>query len=475
MKILLISTNRNTLPMPVMPIGGCIVAHAAERAGHTVFFLDLMFTKDPLAEIESALARRKPDVVALSVRNIDNNDMRGTVFFLDDLHSIVNTIRTGSSAPIILGGAALGVMPEQILRLTSATCAVVGDGEMVFPQLLDRISRDELFSDLPGVAHIENGIFHRNSSAASGFSTICPVPDYHRWLNTPVYLSQMASVPVQTKTGCQFQCVYCTYPKIEGSSCRLKTPDSIADAVLRLAATGLKDIEFVDSVFNAPLEHAMEVCAALARVKHKARLQCLELNPRDFDYALVTAMERAGFVGMGITLESASDPVLQGLRKGFTSRDVHHAAEVVRRHRIPCAWIFMLGGPGETRETVRETLQFARKHIRPRDVAFFNTGIRIYPGTELESIARTEGVLTRPAEDMLAPLFYVSPELDAEWLDQELKRAMNSQMNFINMASMGHSLLPAIHRISHKLGLRPPLWKHTGIIRRGLRLTGMDV
>jgi radical SAM superfamily enzyme YgiQ (UPF0313 family) len=285
----------------------------------------------------------------------------------------------------------------------------------------------------------------------------------------------MATVPIQTKTGCRFQCVYCTYPKIEGDICRLKEPDSIADAVLRLSASGLRDIEFVDSVFNAPLEHAMEVCAALARVKHTARLQCLELNPRDFNDELVTAMESAGFVGMGITLESASDPVLQGLRKGFTSREVHHAAAVVRRHRIPCAWIFMLGGPGETRETVRETLLFAKEHIRPQDVAFFNVGIRIYPGTELEAIARKQGVLSSPPEEMLAPLFYLSPELEADWLAQELKKSMSSQMNFINMASMGHSFLPTIHRISYKLGFRPPLWRHTGIIRRGLRLAGMDV
>jgi radical SAM superfamily enzyme YgiQ (UPF0313 family) len=475
MKILLISTNRNTLPMPVMPIGACIVAHAAERAGHTVFFLDLMFTKDPLAEIETALSLRKPDAVAFSVRNIDNNDMRSQLFFLDDLQRFVDAIRSRTSVQIILGGAALGVMPEQILRLVSATCAVVGDGEIVFPQLLERISRDEPFTDLPGVAYIENGVFHQNCSSITGFSATCMVPDYHRWLHTPAYLSQMATVPIQTKTGCQFQCVYCTYPKIEGSSCRLKDSGSIADAVVRLAAMGLRDIEFVDSVFNAPLEHAMEVCTALARVKHNARLQCLELNPRDFNDTLVTAMEQAGFVGMGITLESASDPVLQGLRKGFTSREVHHAAEVVRRHRIPCAWIFLLGGPGETRETVRETLEFARKYVRPMDVAFFNSGIRIYPGTELETIARREEVLSRPPEEMLAPLFYISPEVDAEWIDQELKNAMKSQMNFINMASMGHSLLPAIHRISHKLGLLPPLWRHTGIIRRGLRLTGMDV
>jgi radical SAM superfamily enzyme YgiQ (UPF0313 family) len=475
MNILLISTNRNNLPMPVMPIGACIVAHAAERAGHFVSFLDLMFTRYPLVEIESALTRCKPDAVCLSVRNIDNNDMRGTVFFMNDLLSVVDLIRKKSDAPLIMGGAALGVMPEQILRLLPGTIAVVGDGEMVFPQLLDRISRDEPFSDLPGVACIENGVFHRNSTDASVFSTTCAAPDYHRWLNTPAYRSQMATVPIQTKTGCQFQCVYCTYPKIEGNTCRLKEPGSVADAVARFATSGLRDVEIVDSIFNAPLGHAMEVCAALSRVRHKARLQCLEMNPRDFDDTLLTAMERAGFVGMGITLESASDPVLQGLRKGFTSRDVHHAAEVVRQHRIPCAWIFLLGGPGETRETVRETLRFAGKYIGPNDVAFFNTGIRIYPGTELESIARTQGVLSLPPGEMLSPVFYVSPDLDAEWLERELKTAMNSRMNFINMGTMGLSLLPAIHRISHRLGLRPPLWRHTGIIRRGLRLAGMDV
>jgi hypothetical protein len=59
-------------------------------------------------------------------------------------------------------------------------------------------------------------------------------------------------------------------------------------------------------------------------------------------------------------------------------------------------------------------------------------------------VARAEGVLSHPPEEMLAPLFYVSPEVDAGWLDQELKKSMNSQMNFISMASMGHSFLPTI-------------------------------
>src|SRR5664279_4703247 len=101
MKILLISTNRNALPMPVMPIGACIIAHTAECAGHTVQLLDLMFTRDAMHDIESAVTGFKPDVIGLSVRNIDNVDMRDPVFFLDDLQSMVNKIRSRSGAPII--------------------------------------------------------------------------------------------------------------------------------------------------------------------------------------------------------------------------------------------------------------------------------------------------------------------------------------------------------------------------------------
>jgi radical SAM superfamily enzyme YgiQ (UPF0313 family) len=461
--------------MPVMPVGACMVAHACEHAGHTVQLLDLMFSRDVLCDLASAVNGFKPDVVGLSIRNIDNIDMLDPVFFLADLPNIITTLRDLTGATLILGGAALGVLPEEILRLVPGTFAVIGAGEILFPQVLERIARSQPFADLPGVASLENGVYRHNNAARNEFSTICQAPDYRRWLNTRAYRSQMATAPIQSKTGCQFNCVYCTYPKIEGSLCHLKDPDSVARSVARLAAAGFRDIEFVDSVFNAPLEHAMEVCEALTLVKHGARLQCLELNPRDLDDGLVSAMERAGFVGMGITLESASDPVLRGLRKGFTSREVHHAAGVVRRHRIPCAWIFLFGGPGETPETVRETLDFAAQQIRPQDVAFFNTGLRVYPGTELETIARREGVLRCAPEKMLAPVFYVSPEVDPLWIEQELKVAMSSHLNFINIDTLSLPFLPIINRIGSKLGLAPPHWRHTRVLRRLLRLAGMDV
>ena len=474
MNILLISTNRCVHPVPVMPLGLCMVAEACERAGHRVRVLDLMFEKDLFASIGSAVVEHRPDAVGLSVRNIDNNDRADPVSYLDDLPLIVNAVRRLTGAPVILGGAALGVMPEAILRLADVSCGVTGDGEAVVPRLLGRIGAGESLGGLPGLAFLDQERFSLTPCAGQG-AAACGAPDFHRWVNVGAYRSHLATFPVQTKLGCAFSCVYCTYRKLEGSGYRLAEPAAVAEAVTRLVVSGARDIEFVDSVFNAPREHAVAVCEALARTDHRARLQSLELNPAFFDDGLVSAMERAGFVGMGITAESASDAVLQGLGKGFTADRVRAAAEVVRRHRIPCAWIFLLGGPGETRETVRETLRFAAAAIRRQDVAFFNVGIRIYPGTELETIARREGVLSVPPGDMLRPVFYVAPGLDGAWITHEVRKAMAGTMNFISAGSIGLSFLPTIHRVSALLGVRPPLWKHTGLIRRGLRMLGMDV
>jgi hypothetical protein len=78
--------------MPVMPIGACIVAHATERADHTVHLLDLMFGRDARSDIESTVTGFKPEAVGLSIRNTDNVGMRDPVFYLDDLQGIVAAI-----------------------------------------------------------------------------------------------------------------------------------------------------------------------------------------------------------------------------------------------------------------------------------------------------------------------------------------------------------------------------------------------
>lgn len=458
-----------------MPIGACLVAEAAERDGHAVRVLDLMFAINPVHALESELGNFKPDIVGLSIRNIDNNDMQNPVAFFQDLKPLVKTIRNKVRTTLVLGGAAVAVMPEELLRYTGADWAILGDGEVVFPKLAASLSKGEFPNRILGTAWCENGIFRKNAGYVSRFSDGCLVPGFHRWIDMHAYLSRLSTVPLQTKLGCHFKCVYCTYRKIEGYDYRFCDPAMVVDTITHLADMGFRDIEFVDNVFNSPHDHALAICDGVARARPDVRLQSLELNPLFIDDELLTVMEKAGFIGMGITAESASGVVLDGLQKGFTSEHVQNAARVVQRHKIPCLWIFMLGGPCETKDTVQETLHFAEQFIRPKDVVFFNIGIRIYPGTELEQRARKEGVLALTAENMLEPVFYLSPDLELDWLTDTIHNALATHLNYIDSDTLSLSFLPILNRLGYRVGVKSPLWRHTRFIRRGLRLFGMNV
>ncbi len=470
MNALVVCANRYRNPLPVMPLGACLAAEAAERAGHRVSLLDLMFVPRPAEALKSALEAARPDLVGFSVRNIDNQDSQSPQSFYPDLQSLIGVVRRHTRAPVLLGGAAMGVMPEQLLRCTGADWAALGDGESVFPGVLNALADGSGARAVPGVGWLEGKKFLRAEPCCQRPLSACPAPDFPRWLDVRAYRSQLTPVPVQTKRGCPFRCVYCTYSGLGGSSYRLAPPGSVAEAVTRYAAAGMPHIEFVDSVFNAPYDHAMAICECLARVQHGALLQSLELSPATVDDSLLDAMERAGFNAIGITAESAAEPVLRGMRKGFSAQEVHRAADAVRRRRLPCLWIFLFGGPGETPDTVRETLRFASEEVRPGDVLFYNVGVRIYPGTELERMARAEGRLSLPADDMLAPVTYLSPALDAQWLAATLREFGSRHLNCINVDSLALSFVPALHRLAARVGVRPPLWRHTRLLRSVLRI-----
>ncbi|MBM4031691.1 MAG: hypothetical protein FJ291_07880 [Planctomycetes bacterium] len=213
-----------------------------------------------------------------------------------------------------------------------------------------------------------------------------------------------------------------------------------------------------------PLGACMAAEAA-ERAGHAVRLLDLMFS-RNPARALEAELHRHPPDAVAVTAESAADATLAGLRKGYDAATVRRVAGVVARHRIPCMWIFLLGGPGETRATVRETLGFARTAVRPTDVAFFNFGLRIYPGAGIEAIARQEGLLSLPPADMLKPVFYFSPELDIEWLRAEFARAAASQPNLLGPTALRVPFLPAAYRILYRLGVRPPMWRFTRHARR---------
>jgi anaerobic magnesium-protoporphyrin IX monomethyl ester cyclase len=129
-RVLLVSTNRERQPYPVVPNGLACVASALDAAGHRVRFLDLCFVKDPVASARAATRAFRPDVIGVSVRNIDNSDAIALRHYTPEARDVLLALRAAApAAKVIAGGAAFGVAPEALFRDLAVDYAVAGDGE----------------------------------------------------------------------------------------------------------------------------------------------------------------------------------------------------------------------------------------------------------------------------------------------------------------------------------------------------------
>ena len=121
MRVLLVSVNREEINMPAWPLGLASVAASTEEAGYQVSVLDLMVADDPYGALKEAIGRARPEIIGLSVRNIDDQNMQHPVFFLGQVKEMIQTCRSVSDAPIVLGGAGSACSP----RAASSTLLLI--------------------------------------------------------------------------------------------------------------------------------------------------------------------------------------------------------------------------------------------------------------------------------------------------------------------------------------------------------------
>ncbi|HKN58016.1 MAG TPA: cobalamin-dependent protein, partial [Gemmatimonadaceae bacterium] len=152
------STNRERQPYPVVPNGLACVASALDAAGHDVRFADLCFARDPIRRARDAAVSFRPDIVGVSVRNIDNSDAIALQHYTPEARAVLHTLRAAAPrAKIVAGGAAFGVAPEALFRDLAVDYAVAGDGERASVALIDALSSGAVVEGIPGVVREQNG------------------------------------------------------------------------------------------------------------------------------------------------------------------------------------------------------------------------------------------------------------------------------------------------------------------------------
>jgi radical SAM superfamily enzyme YgiQ (UPF0313 family) len=414
MRVLLLASNTERINMVTLPLGLGLVAAATRRAGHDVTFLDLLNANDPDAAVRRAFEAARPEVVGISVRNIDDQTRDNPRFLLEQVKPVVETCRACSRVPVVLGGPGYSIFPEAALAYLGADFGVCGDGEAAFPALLDCLQAGCDPADVPGV-HVRGQqprvkpLFPADLDAFPLWDEVLEAPSHAD--------SSDLWIPLQGRRGCPNDCSYCSTARIQGRRIRARSPRQVAGRVALLLQAGFRRFYFVDNSFNIPESHAFELCRCLKEIAPEATWRCI-LYPHRVGEELVRAMAEAGCVEVSLGFESGSERVLREMNKRFAPADVRATSDLLAAHGIRRMGFLLLGGPGETRETVEQSLAFADSlHL---DFLKITVGIRIYPGTPLARRAVEEGMISAD-DDLLFPRFYLAPGLEP-WIQERVAR-----------------------------------------------------
>ncbi len=474
MRVLIVSANRELVPDPVFPLGAAYIASAVRESGHDTEILDVCFADDISSTVKDKISSFEPDLVGVSIRNVDNVAYPLVLTYAEGHKYIIDEIRSSYLGPIVMGGPAFTLMPEEFLDFTGVEMGILGEGEDAMVELVEAMKNGGSLKGVPGLIVREGG----RTKQRNGNGTMVDVNKLgtpaRDLLDSAAYQKWGGMVGIQTKRGCPIGCIYCTYPVVEGKGIRMRDPRGVVDEIEKTNKEYGADTFFVvDNVFNNPQEHAIEIADEIKLRKMGLRFSAY-LNPGFVSERLLGSLADAGFTGIDYGVDSLSDGVLKNLGKNFTRDDVVRAVELTKGMDMECCLSMIFGGPGETLDTLKETVDTIDE-IDPTAVLAI-VGVRIYSGTGMYEIAKREGAIDNDGVG-LKPTFYISPDVADEVVGYiaEVSLKHNNWLFPGHMIMAGQQLTPDQKPERYdqgpladfrKQGIKGNLWEMFGAVKK---------
>ena len=387
MRVLLVNPNRYRQP-PTPPVGLEYLVAPLARAGHDTRLLDLCFAADPRAALEKSLDETRPEVLALTVRNVDTVLYHTNEFFLDEIAALVE-IAQAAGVPVIIGGSGVATMPDEVRRYLGASHAIDGPGEAALPALLEKLPAER--SEAPPVI--------------DGWATWPDPEERHTrgdLVDFALYLEAGARFGFETQKGCTGRCIFCT----EAARPVLpRQPEIVADEIATLVGLGATQLFCCDSEFNQSPAH----CKAFLRELLARALPIdwtLYMKPLPHDAELFELLARSGCSLVTLSADTVS---LYGADPAYAESDAISFLSLAARAGLKAAVDLVVGLPGEPGDAPRRAIELFRRH-RPSTVGV-NAYLRLYPTAAMTDQVTADPELRRYVEPpdhagFARPVFY---------------------------------------------------------------------
>jgi radical SAM superfamily enzyme YgiQ (UPF0313 family) len=397
------------------PVGLMYLAASINKAGkHSVRILDANLLKLDYKGVKDAVAAAKPDLVGITTLTFN---APAVLQIAADVKQVDKRIIT------VLGGPHSTIYPDETLAFPQVDFVVLGEGEIVFVELLNAIQKGEPYPDLRSTGFKRDGeaVIDRLFDFIEDLDSL-PFPAIDL-IEPAKYFSVLSSgkqtMVMMSSRGCPFKCIYCDRPHL-GRKFRARSASNVVDEMeLYLRRHSINDIKFFDDTFSVDRKRVVDICAEIKR-RNLNLTWSARARVNTVDHELLETMKDSGLTSLSFGIESGNQRILGNLQKGITIEQVEAAVSNCKNLGIEVLGDFIIGNPGEKIEEIKETIRFAKQ--LNLDYAQF-TIMTPYPSTQLYSMGLAKGILKRdywkeyaaqPSKEFVTPVweeFYSKKEL----------------------------------------------------------------
>ena len=382
MRVLLINPFYPISETPSPPLGLAYLAAALEEAGIEVRVLDLVvspYSEEMLAEL---LEEFRPGVVGSTAVTMN---VVAALAVIDDVKRLAPQVFTVMGGPHATFSAA-----ETLAACPALDAVALGEGEQTLVELSAAVAAGAGLESVNGLAwRGRDGIrFTPRRKFIRDIDTL-PMPARRR-LPLGRYRALGMPISMTTSRGCPHRCIFCVGRRMVGARMRVHGPERIVDELAELATLGFHQVNLADDLFTADPRRCDAVCDAILRRGLGIRWTAFA-RVDTVSYELLSHMKAAGCTAVSFGIESGNAAILKTIKKKITLNQVVAAVAMCARAGVTPMASFILGLPGETPDTLRETMAFG-KQLESEGLVYGFHILAPFPGTEVRERSQELGL-----------------------------------------------------------------------------------